>query len=102
MASTGGFYYELYAQNQNSNMYYRESNDTVDIDGDDNRTETIGYNSFYYSVIAPSSFVTSETISDYNDTEDITIAPNVAEISNATTTASSSTVSSISIICSLI
>ena len=33
-------------------------------------------------MMASSTFITTETISDYNESEDITIAPNVALIDN--------------------
>ena len=71
---------KLYAYNDICNNYYSKTNDIYDIDNDGNTSENIGYSSVYLNIIAPSGLITSEYVSEYNGTDEITIAPNVANI----------------------
>ena len=72
---------KLYAYNENCNDYYYNTQDSYDVDGDNNINENVGTHSVKFNLLSPTSLITLETISDYNEKNEITIAPNVAEVS---------------------
>ena len=71
---------KLYAYNDICNNYYSKTTDIYDMDNDGITSDDIGYSSVSLNIIAPSGLITSEYISNYNGTDDVVIAPNVASI----------------------
>lgn len=83
-SSSGVLNVGAYAWNEYTNAYWNGVADKYDLDADGNVQELVTYSSKDLGMAASSTFVTVETISDYNEKGDITIAPNVAEITNET------------------
>lgn len=77
---------KLYNYNQYCNEYYYETEDVYDVDSDNKKDEKVGTASTNINLLSPTSLITLETITNYNDETDdeITIAPNVAEVENNT------------------
>lgn len=71
---------KLYAYNENCNQYYTSSKDLYDIDSDGQVNDNVGYYYESLSIIAPSGLLTSEYITNYDESGSTTIAPNIAEI----------------------
>ena len=76
---------ELYAYNEECNNYkdnFRKQ-DEFDINGNENKNELVNYDKINIDLVGPTSLITTETGSDYNDTGDelkTTVAPQVAII----------------------
>ena len=72
----------LYAYNENCNEYYSHVPDKYDVDNDIINDEEVGTANCKMRLIAPTSLITLETISDYDAEQngEITIAPNVADV----------------------
>ena len=72
--------FRLFAHNEYSNEYLVDIEDVYDVNLNNNKTEKVGYSSTNLFIAAPTSLITMETITDYDENTDseITIAPNVA------------------------
>lgn len=73
----------VYAVNENATSYLWETQDIYDVDGDENVSEYIGYATGKITFIGPTSMITMETATEYNENHDrleTTIAPQVAII----------------------
>lgn len=75
---------KLYAYNEYCNEYYYVTKDTYDVDSDNNTEEQVGTSSIRLNLLSPTSLLTLEKISNYNEENEITIAPNVAEVERDT------------------
>lgn len=77
---------KLYNYNKYCNEYYYETEDVYDVDSDNKKDEKVGTASTNINLLSPTELITLETITNYNDKTDneITIAPNVAEVENNT------------------
>ena len=71
---------KLYAFNEVCDNYYNETQDIYDLDADGNRNDNIGFNQTSMTLIAPSGLLTTEYVTDYDDENNVTIAPNIADI----------------------
>ena len=76
---------ELYAYNEECNNYKDDfrKQDEFDINGNENKNELVNYDKINIDLVGPTSLITTETGSDYNDTGDelkTTVAPQVAII----------------------
>ncbi len=71
---------KLYAINENNENYKNAINDTYDIDGDLNIVEKINYAEDDMYFISPSSLITDQQATNYNNNGDIVVAPQVAMI----------------------
>ncbi len=71
---------KLYAYNEICDDYYQKDRDIYDVNGNDDIQENIGIASTNMEILLPTSVITLETVSDYNNNGDITIAPNVAKV----------------------
>ena len=71
---------QLYAYNPNCNNYYRSITDKYDIDGDFSVQDAVGFATTDLTIIAPSGLLTEEYVTNYDENNSVTIAPNVAEI----------------------
>ncbi len=76
---------ELYAYNEECNNYKDtlRAEDTYDINGDGNTKDIVDYSKRSLTFVGPSTLLTTETASDYNEEGDelkTTVAPQVAEI----------------------
>ncbi len=78
---------ELYASNENTVEYYETSPDIFDVNGNLNTTEKINKATVDISLISPNSLLTSQIASNYDETEKITIAPKIANVSKEQRTA---------------
>lgn len=74
---------KLYSYNENGDNYYNKTQDVYDIDSDGNTTDYIGLNSDLITIVAPSGLLTTEYVTNYDDLESRTIAPNIADIEKA-------------------
>jgi len=70
----------LYAYNDNCDEYYYGTQDIYDVDSENNIEEVVGTSKTKVQFLSPTSLITLETISNYNDKNEITVAPNVADI----------------------
>ena len=73
---------ELYYINENEDsVLYRNSvNDTYDVNGDLNTEEKVGIAYASISLVSPNSLLTNQTATNYDDDNNITIAPKNAEL----------------------
>lgn len=78
--STTSKNFKLYAYNENCNNYYYTTTDIYDVNNNSNTEEKIGTSSKSLELLSPTSLITLETISNYNEENSITIAPNVADV----------------------
>ena len=78
---------ELYVYNEDVASYYNPVEDIYDINGNENITELVGKYTDKINLIAPNTLLTNETISNYDNSGNITIAPRVAEITKSQRTA---------------
>ena len=85
--ASGAITVKTYAYNPESSVYWNSTRDIYDVDGDGDKTEVVGYATAKLNMMASSTFVTTETVSNYNESGDITIAPNIAIIDNQTNSA---------------
>ena len=71
---------KLYSYNQNLDLYYYSSQDKYDVNDNENTNDIVGLSTTTISVTALNSFMTIETVSNYNKNNETTIAPNIAEV----------------------
>lgn len=71
---------ELYAYNQKAPEYFEtlSKKDIYDVNSNLNKEEKVAYHKIAMNLIAPNSLLTSQTISNYDNKESITVAPQVA------------------------
>lgn len=72
--------FKLYAFNELTREYLSETEDIYDVNQNNNKAEKVGNAETTINIFAPTSLLTMETVSNYNDDNEITIAPNVALI----------------------
>ena len=80
---------KLYYENKAHRYYYEDKriSDDLDINDNENVTEMVGFAKNEISIASPSSIVTFQTVSEYDENGSITIAPNIADISKETRSA---------------
>ncbi len=71
---------ELYAINENYNNYKNKTDDTYDIDGDENVVEQVNYFNDAIYFVAPSSLLTNQEATNYNSKGEMAVAPQIAKI----------------------
>lgn len=71
---------ELYAYNEACSNYKNTIKDDYDVNSNGNTEELVNYSTKEIMMIGPSSLLTNQTASDYNNDGDIAIAPQIAEI----------------------
>ena len=71
---------KLYAYNENVDNYYATSSDIYDIDGDENKSELVNYDTDNLRIQAPSSLLTNQQATNYNDANETVVAPQIATI----------------------
>lgn len=76
---------DLYYYNENCSNYYTSSRtaDIYDINNNENKEEYVGYASVSTNIIAPSTLLTSQTATDFDDIGSVIIAPQEATIDKA-------------------
>ena len=87
MSTTNSDKYVLYAYNQDCNTYYWSAEDTYDVNDNFVTSEKVGTYTTYTNITAPSTLITSQSATNYKETEETTIAPNIAPISKTRRTA---------------
>lgn len=75
---------QAYGFNNYMSSYWNSAADKYDIDGDEDKSERVAYANTNLSMVVSNTFITTETISNYNESNEITIAPNIAQITNET------------------
>ena len=75
---------KLYASNEWNSEYYYQTQDIYDVNGNNDTEEIIGTNNTGLDLLSPTSLITVETVSNYNNKQEITIAPNVADVEKQT------------------
>ena len=71
---------KLYAYNEYCTNYSSSTEDKYDINGNMNTQEEILYQTTGLSLVSPNTLLTAETVKDYNDKDEITIAPKIANV----------------------
>lgn len=71
---------ELYASNENANDYYYKEKDIYDVNNNLNTTENINKTTKAITFVAPSSLLTNQIASDYDEKGNTVISPQIAEI----------------------
>ena len=77
----------LYAYNENCSNYESRTIDIYDVNENGNKEEKVAIEADTIDIIAPSTIVTSETVTNYDDEGSITISPNIAEVKKEQRTA---------------
>lgn len=79
----------LYATNENCMNYYYQSrdNDKYDINGNSNIDEIINYTKTNLSIISPNELVTTQIATNYDNENNTTVAPKVANVEKEQRTA---------------
>ena len=80
----GSDYIKLYYYNEACTTYGSSAYDYYDVNSNDNTNEMVGHSSCRISTIAPTTLLTYETISNYNDRGSITRSPSTANVENTT------------------
>ena len=71
---------ELYASNENSSNYYYKGADVFDINNNKNTNEMINKTTVNINIVSPSSLLTSQVASDFDENGNTVVAPQIAEI----------------------
>ena len=71
---------KLYGYNGACDNYKQTSQDIYDIDGDENLTENVNYATDGLFIVSPSSLLTNQQATDYNEKKETAIAPQIATI----------------------
>lgn len=71
---------ELYASNENVSDYYYKGEDTYDVNNNLNTTEIINKSTTNISLVSPSSLLTNQIGSEYDDKGSVIVSPEIAEI----------------------
>lgn len=84
MSSASREHINVYSYNEYCDMYFNTTKDIYDLNGDGNLSDIVGIEKSEISITAPSAFVSTETVSNYNESNEITVAPNIAEVTRDT------------------
>ena len=71
---------KLYAYNEFCNNYKNTTADIYDVDGDENLTENVNYSTDTLNIVAPSSLLTNQQATNYNEAGETAVAPQIATI----------------------
>ena len=71
---------ELYAANNEVTEYYYKAQDIYDVNNNLNTEEIINKTQTTINLISPSSLLTNQTVSEYDATNNVVVAPQIAEI----------------------
>ena len=71
---------KLYAYNEICNNYKNTTADIYDVDGDENLTENVNYSTDTLNIVAPSSLLTNQQATNYNEAGETAVAPQIATI----------------------
>lgn len=71
---------KLYAYNEFYNNYKNTTADIYDVDGDENLTENVNYSTDTLNIVAPSSLLTNQQATNYNEAGETAVAPQIATI----------------------
>ncbi len=80
MVSSSQINVNLYYYNDYLNLYYYDTSDKYDVNDDGKVDDKVGLSTAKMTVLSLNSFMTLETVSEYNKDEEVTIAPNIAEV----------------------
>lgn len=71
---------KLYAYNEFCNNYKDTTADIYDVDGDEDVTENVNYATDTLNIVAPSSLLTNQQATNYNEAGETAVAPQIATI----------------------
>ena len=71
---------KLYAYNEYCDNYKNKTADIYDVDGDENVTENVNYSSDVLHIVSPSSLLTNQQATNYNEAGETAVAPQIATI----------------------
>lgn len=77
----------LYAVNEDCNKYVINNKDIYDVNSNNNFEELVGTSSVGIDLLTPSTLITNQTLTNYDDKNSVTVAPNVSELNEETRTA---------------
>lgn len=80
-------YFQVYAHNANCNNYYKYEKDVYDVNKNSNIEENVGYDTTPIEIVPPTNLLTSESITNYDVEQNITVAPNIANVKKEQRTA---------------
>ena len=71
---------KLYGYNENCDNYKNKTADIYDVDGDGNVTENVNYSTDSLYLVSPSSLLTNQQATNYNEAGETAVAPQIATI----------------------
>ena len=80
LAETNSDNFELYAINREMPNYYYNKADIYDVDNDEDYTELVANNSCEINFVAPNSLITTQSISNFDNTGTVCLAPKIADV----------------------
>ena len=72
---------ELYAHNEEATDYYYKSEDTYDVNNNNNTQEKINKQTAVISMVSPNSLLTNQTLSEFDNEGTVIVSPSTADIS---------------------
>ena len=72
---------ELYASNGNASDYYYSAKDKYDVNNNLNTEEKVNYRTISLSVVSPNSLLTNQIASNFDDSGEEIVSPQIADIS---------------------
>ena len=71
---------ELYAANEDAEEYYYNAKDIYDVNNNANKEERINKTETSIDLVSPSSLLTNQTASDFDENETIIVSPQIADL----------------------
>ena len=72
--------FELYATNEEAEEYYYNAKDIYDVNNNSNKEEKINKTETSIDLVSPSSLLTNQTASDFDESETIIVSPQIADL----------------------
>ena len=71
---------KLYAYNEFCDNYKNKTHDIYDVNGNGNTQDNIGYDTETIQLVSPTSLLTNQQATDYNEAKETAVAPQIASI----------------------
>lgn len=87
LTTPGNIAFYVFGVDGQGKTYWTSTTDYLDIDGDGDTSERVGYSGNSLYVLASEAFISAASLSNYNDNADVNYAPDVAVINQNTESA---------------
>lgn len=87
LTTPGNIAFYVFGVDGQGKTYWTSTTDYLDIDGDGDTSERVGYSGNSLYVLASEAFISAASLSNYNDNADVIYAPDVAVINQNTESA---------------